>query len=106
RPLPDLPSLGDDDRDTFGSVLTETLARLEDLFDPPMPYMFHIHQRPFDGQHHPGSRLFVELVGPHRSPGVMRYVGAVEVGSGRYLNPVAPDEAAANLRAVDLGARR
>lgn len=102
EPRPDLPSLTDEERDAFGSILAESLARLEDLFDPPMPYQFHIQQRPFDGREHPGGRLFVEIVGPHRSPGVMRYVGAAEVGSGRYLNPVSPEDAAANLRAVPL----
>ena len=31
----------------------------------------------------------------------MRYVAGAELGSGAYLNPVAPEDAAANLRAVD-----
>lgn len=100
EPRPDLPSLEPAERDSFGSVLAEALDRLERVFDPPMPYMFWIHQRPFDGVDRPHAHLHLEIVGPHRSPGVMRYVAAAELGTGRYLNPVAPEEAAANLRAV------
>ena len=97
---PDLPSLTAVERAGFASVLAEALARLEGVFDPPMPYLFWIHQRPTDGGDWPGARLHVEIVGPHRAPGVMRYVAAAEQGAGLYLNPVVPEEAAANLRAV------
>ena len=97
---PDLPSLAPHERDAFASVLAEALGRLEAVFDPPMPYMFWIHQRPTDGGHWPGAWLHVEVAGPHRAPGVMRYVAGAELGSGSYLNPVVPDDAAAALRAV------
>jgi UDPglucose--hexose-1-phosphate uridylyltransferase len=97
---PDLPSLTPRERDAFASVLAEALGRLEAVFDPPMPYMFWIHQRPTDGGDWPGTWLHVEVAGPHRAPGVMRYVAGAELGSGSYLNPVVPDDAAAALRAV------
>lgn len=98
---PDLPSLDDGEREAFGSVLAEALRRLTGVFDPPMPYMFWIHQRPTDGGAWPQAWLHVEIAGPHRSPGVMRYVAGAEQGSGAYLNPVPPEDAAANLRAVE-----
>jgi len=98
---PDLPSLDDADRQAFGSVLTEALRRLQGVFDPPMPYLMWIHQRPFDGRPWPQAWMHVEIVGPHRAPGVMRYVAGAELGSGAYLNPVVPQEAAARLREVD-----
>jgi len=97
---PDLPSLGDADRDALGSVLAEALRRLTGRFDPPMPYIFWIHQRPTDGGHWPGAHLHIEIMGPHRAPGVMRYVAGAELGSGHYLNPVPPEQAAADLREV------
>lgn len=99
---PDLVSLTGAERDAFGSVFTEALARLEGVFDPPMPYLFWIHQRPTDGGDWPQAWMHVEIVGPHRSPGVARYVAGAELGSGAYLNPVVPEEAAANLRAVEV----
>jgi UDPglucose--hexose-1-phosphate uridylyltransferase len=98
--LPDLPSLDDAQRDAFGSVFTESLRRLEGVFEPAMPYTFWIHQRPTDGAHWPQAWMHVEIAGPHRSPGVMRYVAGAELGSGAYLNPVPPEEAAQRLRDV------
>lgn len=101
EPLVDLPSLDDEQRDGFGSVLTEALRRVRGRFDPPMPYLMWIHQRPFDGRGWPGAWMHVDVVGPHRAPGVMRYVAGAELGSGEYLNPVVPEEAAAALREVE-----
>jgi UDPglucose--hexose-1-phosphate uridylyltransferase len=97
---PDLPSLGHRERDAFGSVLAEALARLEAVFDPPMPYMFWIHQRPTDGGAWAQAWMHVEIAGPQRAPGVLRYVAGAELGSGAYLNPVVPEEAAALLSQV------
>ncbi len=96
---PDLPSLDGTERDAFASVLAETLRRLEGVFDPPMPYLFWIHQRPTDGGDWPQAWLHVEIIGPQRSPGVLRYVAGAELGSGAYLNPVRPEDAARRLRA-------
>ncbi len=63
----------------MASVLAETLGRLEGVFDPPMPYMFWIHQRPTDGGDWPAAWMHVEIAGPHRAPGVMRYVAGAEL---------------------------
>ena len=98
---PDLPSLAGAERDALGSVLAEALRRLAGVGDPPMPYMFWIHQRPFDGGDWPQAWMHVEIAGPHRSAGVMRYVAGAELGSGAYLNPVPPERAADDLRAVE-----
>lgn len=98
---PDLPGLGGPDRDAFGSVLAEALGRLEGVFEPSPPYMFWIHQRPSDGGSWPNATTHVEIAGPHRAPGVMRYVAAGELGSGAFINPVEPEAAAAALRAVE-----
>jgi UDPglucose--hexose-1-phosphate uridylyltransferase len=46
--------------------------------------------------------MHVEIAGPHRAPGVMRYVAGAELGSGAYLNPVVPEEAAERLRSVSV----
>jgi len=97
---PDLPSLDDAERDAFGSVLAESLRRVRGVFDPPMPYLMWIQQRPTDGGAWPAAWMHVEIVGPHRSPGVMRYVAGAELASGEFLNPVVPEDAAARLRDV------
>lgn len=94
----------DCDRDGLAAVLVDCLARLDQLFDEPMPYMLWIHQRPTDGQDWPDARLHVHLAPQRRGPATLRFVAAAELGAGVYFNPVAPDVAASQLRACD-GAR-
>ena len=65
-----------------------------------MPYMLWVHQRPFDGGAWPQAHLHIEIAVPQRAPGVPRYVAAGELGSGLYVNPIVPEQAAAELRAV------
>jgi UDPglucose--hexose-1-phosphate uridylyltransferase len=81
-------------------VLVDVLRRLDALWDRPMPYMLWIHQRPFDGASWPRAHLHVEIAVPQRGPGVPRYIAGGELGSGLYVNPVVPESAAAELRAV------
>jgi UDPglucose--hexose-1-phosphate uridylyltransferase len=102
--VPDLPSLRDEERGGLAGLLVDVLERLDRLFAAPAPYMLWIHQRPFDGRSWPGARLHVEIVCLWRAPGVPRYVAAGELGSGVYFNPVAPEDAARELRGVRDGA--
>jgi UDPglucose--hexose-1-phosphate uridylyltransferase len=95
---PDLASLDGPQRDGLADLLVDVLARLDGLFDAPLPYMLWLHQRPTDGGMWPEAHLHVHIVSPMRSPGVPRYVAAGELGSGVYVNPVVPEDAAAALR--------
>jgi UDPglucose--hexose-1-phosphate uridylyltransferase len=95
---PDLPSLDGPQRDGLAAVLVDALARLDRLFDRPLPYMLWVHQRPTDGGLWPEAHVHLHVVSPMRSPGVQRYVAAAELGSGAYVNPVVPEDAAAALR--------
>ncbi len=100
EPLPDLASLGPDDRRQLAELLVDATERLDRLFDARTPYMLWIHQRPTDGGDWPGTTIHVDIVSPWRSRGVMRFVAAGELGSGEYFNPVVPEEAAAAFRAA------
>jgi UDPglucose--hexose-1-phosphate uridylyltransferase len=98
--VPDLPALDDAGRDGLAAALVDVLARYDGLFAAPMPYMLWIHQRPCDGGDWPTAWLHVHLAPLLRSPGTPRFVAAGELGSDVYFNPVDPDVAAAELRAV------
>jgi UDPglucose--hexose-1-phosphate uridylyltransferase len=100
--VPDLPSLDDGLRDAFAVVLVDVLGRFERRFDPPMPYMFWVVQRPSDGMAWGAAWLHAELVSPWRDQNVQRYMAAGELGGGVLVNPVDPARAAAELR--ELGA--
>ena len=95
---PDLPALDGPQRDGLAALLVDALGRLDRLFDVALPYMLWIHQRPTDGGAWPEAHLHVHVVTPMRSPGVQRYVAAAELGSGAFVNPVVPEDAAAALR--------
>jgi UDPglucose--hexose-1-phosphate uridylyltransferase len=86
------------DRDGLAAALVDGLARLDQLFDAPMPYMLWIHQRPTDGGDWPGARVHLHVTPLYRSPGVQRYVAGAELGGGLFFNPVQPVDAAAALR--------
>lgn len=98
--VPDLPAGGADHHRRLAAVLVGALARLDRLFDTPMPYMLWVHQRPTDGGSWPAAHLHVHVAPLLRSAGTPRFVAAGELGSGMYFNPVAPEEAAARLRGV------
>ena len=51
--------------------------------------MCWIHQRPTDGADWPEATC-TSTSSRLRAPGVLRHVAAGELGSGLYLNPVAP----------------
>ncbi|MBU6329130.1 MAG: galactose-1-phosphate uridylyltransferase [Acidobacteria bacterium] len=106
RAVPDLPSLDDRGRDHLAAILTELVARLDALFDAPMPYMLWIHQRPFDGVDRPAARMHVHIAPLLRAAGVRRFVAAGELGSGVLFNPVDPVTAAAALRDIRRDIRR
>jgi UDPglucose--hexose-1-phosphate uridylyltransferase len=100
-PRTEVPDLPDPrcDRDGLAATLVDVLARLDQVFDAPMPYMLWIHQRPTDGGEWPGARVHVHVTPLYRSPGVQRFVASAELGAGIFFNPVVPADAAAALRA-------
>ncbi len=81
-------------------MLVDVLARLDGMWQRPVPYMLWFHQRPFDGGPWSSAHVHIEIAVPERGPGVLRYVAAGELGSGLYVNPVEPEAAAAALRSV------
>jgi UDPglucose--hexose-1-phosphate uridylyltransferase len=98
----DLPALDLDGRRGLARALVDARARLDRLFDEPMPLMLWIHQRPTDGGPWPAAHVHAHIAPLHRSPGTPRFVAAGELGSGVFFNPVVPEDAAATLRSVDV----
>jgi UDPglucose--hexose-1-phosphate uridylyltransferase len=96
--MPDLPAATAAQRDGLAAALVDGLGRLHRLFDAPMPYMLWVHQRPTDGGSWPAAHLHVHVAPLLRRPGTARYVAAGELGSGVWFDPVAPEDAADQLR--------
>jgi UDPglucose--hexose-1-phosphate uridylyltransferase len=98
--VPDLPSLDDAGRDDLAALLVDVFARLDRLYDTPLPYMMWLMQRPTDGEAWPDAWFHLEIVSPWRSAGVPRFIAAAEVACDEFFNPVIPEVLAERLRAL------
>jgi UDPglucose--hexose-1-phosphate uridylyltransferase len=81
--------------DDLGSVLKAILRKLEVSLDRPA-YNFVIHTSPLDTQALPHYHWHIEVI-----PRLTRVAG-FEWGTGFYINPVPPEQAAAFLRDTDI----
>lgn len=81
--------------DELGTILKTILMKLEVGLDKPS-YNYIIHTSPFDTQSLPHYHWHLEII-----PRMTRIAG-FEWGTGFYINPVPPEEAAAYLRDVDV----
>jgi UDPglucose--hexose-1-phosphate uridylyltransferase len=86
-----IPKPGVDD---LGTVLRQVLKKLEEALDRP-PYNYIIHTAPFDHQELPHYHWHIEII-----PRLTKIAG-FEWGSGFYINPVPPEDAAGFLREVE-----
>jgi UDPglucose--hexose-1-phosphate uridylyltransferase len=97
---PDLPSIDAAGRDALAEILIDVLARLDRLYDQPLPYMMWLNQRPTVRDGFDDAWFNIEIVSPWRRAGVPRFIAAAEVASEEYFNPVIPEDLAATLRSL------
>jgi UDPglucose--hexose-1-phosphate uridylyltransferase len=96
----DVVSLDHPGRIALAGVLVDVIARLDALYDRPLPYMMWLNQRPTDGNEWPQAWFNIEIVSPWRAAGVPRFIAAAEVATGEYFNPVIPEHLARQLAAI------
>lgn len=80
--------------DDLGHVLHQVLGKLEVALDSPS-YNYIVHTAPFDHSELPHYHWHIEVI-----PRLTKVAG-FEWGSGFYINPVPPEQAAAFLREVE-----
>ncbi|MEW5946408.1 MAG: galactose-1-phosphate uridylyltransferase [bacterium] len=88
-------ALPDEQIEKFSEVLGETLKRLDMLMGFP-PYNYLIHTSPCNVEFEVFYHWHLEII-----PRLTKVAG-FEWGSGFYINPMTPEEAAAELRMVDV----
>jgi UDPglucose--hexose-1-phosphate uridylyltransferase len=81
--------------DELGTVLKTILLKLEVALDRPA-YNYIIHTAPFDAQTLPHYHWHIEII-----PRLTRVAG-FEWGTGFYINPVPPEQAAEYLRKTEV----
>jgi UDPglucose--hexose-1-phosphate uridylyltransferase len=83
--------------DDLGTVLKTILLKLEVALDHPA-YNYIIHTSPFNTQPQPHYHWHIEII-----PRLTRVAG-FEWGTGFYINPVPPEQAAGFLRTTEVDA--
>ena len=101
RHLPDLPAL-ETERDGLATLLKDVLGRFDALFDQPLPYMLTCHQAPVR-RDRDLAHVHLEAFSIRRTATKLKYLASSESGAGVFINDIAPEQAAEQLRAATPG---
>jgi UDPglucose--hexose-1-phosphate uridylyltransferase len=97
---PSVAALSETELRDFAAVLKTTLVKFDNLWRMPFPYVMPLHQAPTDGGDHAGFHFHIEFHPPLRRPNLLKYLAGPEIGGGNFLSDTAPEEKAAELRAL------
>jgi UDPglucose--hexose-1-phosphate uridylyltransferase len=100
RAVASIADLDAPERRALAAALHEVLVRYDNLWRMPFPYVMALHNAPTDGGDHGGFGFHLELHPPLRKPGLLKHLAGPEIGGGSFLADTAPEEKAAELRAV------
>lgn len=100
RPVPSLLELTAQERQGLAEILRRLTIRYDNLFKAPFPYTMGFHQRPTDGQRHPGFHLHAHFYPPLlRSATIRKFMVGYELLSMPQRD-ITPEAAAAQLRGL------
>ncbi len=97
EPHPGPWTFTDAELDAFADLLGEVVARLDALFDRPMPYVMAFHAAPKGVER---FHFHVEFQPRLRARDRLKYLAGTELGAGAFTVDVLPEEAAQALREV------
>jgi UDPglucose--hexose-1-phosphate uridylyltransferase len=100
RAVPSIADLEPAERTALAAALREVLIRYDNLWRTSFPYVLALHNAPTDGEDHRGFGFHIEIHPPLRKPGLLKYLAGPEIGGGSFLADTAPEDKAAELRAV------
>jgi UDPglucose--hexose-1-phosphate uridylyltransferase len=100
RQVPDLPALGDAERDDFAELYLRVLHMLDGLYDKPLPYIAAWHQAPVLADRDL-AWLHLEVFSVLRTEDKLKYLAGSESGMAVWINDVTPEQVADRLRAND-----
>jgi UDPglucose--hexose-1-phosphate uridylyltransferase len=95
-----LADLSNNERRDLASALKHVLVKFDNLWQMPFPYVMPLHQAPTDAGDYSGFHFHIEFHPPLRKPNLLKYLAGPEIGGGNFLSDTAPEEKAAELRAL------
>jgi UDPglucose--hexose-1-phosphate uridylyltransferase len=93
-------ALTDQERFGFAEILRDTVIRFDNLWQTPFPYVMALHQAPTDGHDYSSFHFHIEFHPPLRKPNLLKYLAGPEIGGGNFVTDTAPENTAAELRAL------
>ncbi len=96
RPVEAIEDLDEGETRALAGLLRSVLARLDNLWKRPMPYILASHDAPAGGSR--GFHFHIEIYPLLRKPGLLKHLAGPETGGGSFLADTCPEEKAAELR--------
>ncbi|WP_083521494.1 galactose-1-phosphate uridylyltransferase [Arthrobacter luteolus] len=100
RPVPDLPSVTDAEREELSGLYLDLLRRVESLYPTPTPYIAAWYQAPAVHPARGAYRLHLQLTSPRRAENKLKYLAGSEAAMGAFIGDVLPEQTAERLRSV------
>jgi UDPglucose--hexose-1-phosphate uridylyltransferase len=95
-----LEDLSDSEKRHLAELLSVVRKKYDHLYGFPLPLMMLVKQQPAKGEH-PYFHFHVEFLPIQRSASKLKYLAAVESGTGTFLNDTRPEEQATRLRETE-----
>lgn len=100
RQVADLAGLSGEERDELAELYLDLLARLDNLYYTPTPYIAAWHQAPVDAVLRPAGYLHLQLTSPRRAADKLKFLAGSEAAMGAFINDTTPEQTAEALRAA------
>lgn len=100
RSVAHLHALSTAEVEALARAIKDVTVRFDNLWQMPFPYVMPVHQAPTDGGDYRAFHAFIAFHPPLRQPNVLKYLAGPEIGGGNFLSDTAPEDKAAELRAV------
>jgi UDPglucose--hexose-1-phosphate uridylyltransferase len=98
RDVADLTELTEPELVEGAVLLLDLLARVDALYDNPLPYVAAWHQAPVRHPDRRLVRLHLQLTSPQRAADKLKYLAGAESAMGAFIGDRLPEETAAMLR--------
>lgn len=100
RPVASINELSGAERDAWAEIMRRLLIRYDNLFEVSFPYSMGIHQKPVDGEPHPGVVMHQHFYPPLlRSATIKKFQVGYEM-TGEPQRDITAEQAAERLRAL------
>ncbi len=100
RTVPHIRHLDDREVESLARALKDVTVRYDNLWQQSFPYVMPLHQAPTDGGDYHDFHFFIGFLPPLRRPDTLKYLAGPEIGGGNFLSDTAPEDKAAELRAL------